>query len=405
MIASQRSLAFAEHFSAAGFDISVLTHQWIEKAGNWEIANGKEPMIVEENGYRVLRVALDTETWVQESTSSIQTLQSYSKGIFEVDETNLNAYSSLKSFLFPHLEKESYDFIMTSYSPHHNIRLCYEAAEKFDIPYHIDFRDLWNHLLLKADYSPKAAERVQNFYIRKYWKKWLKNAHSCTVISEAVGSYLDDLSSVRKIVLLNGYEENIFNGIAKEDTGYFVICHCGSLYPFQDISLFFKGVKLFLNSNDCPELKVRFVGVKSEEMRDRILRGIEVESLQSRVELLPRLSRRDALQEMKNSSLLFFPGWEGIPGGYSGKIFEYMASGIPILVAPNDFDVVESLMEETQAGFVTPKQDPHEVSKFIREIYQAWRKGEKPFKPKLDEVLKYTRKKQVGKLISIIKDY
>ena len=70
---------------------------------------------------------------------------------------------------------------------------------------------------------------------------------------------------------------------------------------------------------------------------------------------------------MNENPIINEPGWENEVGIYSGKIFEYLGSGTPILVAPTDANVVEELINKTKSGIST--SDESEILHFLKLQY------------------------------------
>ncbi|HKY23772.1 MAG TPA: hypothetical protein VJM07_01375, partial [Gaiella sp.] len=65
-------------------------------------------------------------------------------------------------------------------------------------------------------------------------------------------------------------------------------------------------------------------------------------------------------------------------GVLSGKVFEYIAVGRPILaVVPPDGAAAE-LIRETGAGIVAPPDDPGEIGAALEALYGRWLEGGLP---------------------------
>ena len=84
-----------------------------------------------------------------------------------------------------------------------------------------------------------------------------------------------------------------------------------------------------------------------------------------------RVDRRDALKLLKSANVLIYPVCVGYRGIYSGKMFEYLASGNNILIAPGDNDVLDDLLKETRAGI--SKNSREEVTLQLQQWYDEWK--------------------------------
>ena len=90
------------------------------------------------------------------------------------------------------------------------------------------------------------------------------------------------------------------------------------------------------------------------------------------------------------------------PGTHLGKIFDYLASGVDILMAPDDHSVVGDLIRETKAGYIA--NTPEEVCHFLTKQYHAWSKeGTLKYKGIDEKINQYSREAQVEKMAELIK--
>jgi glycosyltransferase involved in cell wall biosynthesis len=69
-------------------------------------------------------------------------------------------------------------------------------------------------------------------------------------------------------------------------------------------------------------------------------------------EFLDRMPRSELEGYMNQSDLLFLTAFDNIKGWYPVKLFEYYASGIPLVLCPSDHESMEKFVHCTNAGFV-----------------------------------------------------
>jgi hypothetical protein len=104
---------------------------------------------------------------------------------------------------------------------------------------------------------------------------------------------------------------------------------------------------------------------------------------------------------MKNADVLVYPAWAGSKGIYSGKIFEYLATGNNILVAPCDNDVIKHLLDETKTG--VSRNTKEEVTLQLQRWYDEWKeKGSVSYRGLPEEIGKYSRENQAKKMANSI---
>ncbi|MFT4678829.1 MAG: glycosyltransferase involved in cell wall biosynthesis [Litorivivens sp.] len=384
VIASARAQAYAENLHKQGWEPTVLTFDWNE---NGEISNTKVPIIEEKQHHRVIRLGRGEKQSV--NAGKLQTWLHYRRGVFDLNEGLLACRQMAQSFLSKHLHQEKYEVVLGIYSPHFHLEQCHWIHTNFGIPYVLDFRDLWDIRLTSRQYAPTFGERVRDYYIGKFWRKWSKDVLFLSTVSEPYSEYLE-LSCLHScITITNGFGAKLFDDLQKQASDKFVIAHIGSFYPDQKVETIFAAGSLLKDQTTAFE--IRFVGVKNEEMRARIYKLAETHDLKDFVKILPRISREEALQETLDADLLYYPAWEGHQGVYSGKIFEYLASGNPILVAPRDFGVVDELIEETQSG-ASFEDDPATICEWVMSVFT----DQLDLERKDHEIQIYSRESQVN---------
>ena len=137
--------------------------------------------------------------------------------------------------------------------------------------------------------------------------------------------------------------------------------------------------------------RVALSGFDMAEERDRL-------RLQGIVEMLPATQRRDILREMISASclLLLQPGTTvSIPG----KLFEYLASGIPIVgIGPVNGDAADVIVK-SKAGEIFDRNDEAAMMAMIRKHYELWNEGKVV---STTDATPFTRKKLTDQLIGIL---
>ena len=103
--------------------------------------------------------------------------------------------------------------------------------------------------------------------------------------------------------------------------------------------------------------------------------------LGDRLELLPYATRAEslALQRDSEALLLLIPDAGGRGKGVlSGKVFEYVAVGRPILASVPLDGAAAELIRDTGAGLVAPPDDPGAIREALEELHSRWRDGRLP---------------------------
>ena len=99
--------------------------------------------------------------------------------------------------------------------------------------------------------------------------------------------------------------------------------------------------------------------------------------------------------------LLVLGPFETDVGLITGKLFEYFASGRPILaLGPQEGDVA-SLLDETKTGHILAWGDVAGTSEFILELYEPWERGDPFGNASSSNITRFTRREQTRQLTDV----
>lgn len=129
--------------------------------------------------------------------------------------------------------------------------------------------------------------------------------------------------------------------------------------------------------------------------------------LGDRVRFLGYRAHHDALALVAQADAGVVIVNDAVPGArsvYTGKLFEYLGMGIPILLlAPTD-GVAAALVEEARAGIVVGYSDAPACVAALRRITAAKRAGERVAEADSTVVARFDRKTQAGQLAAVLDD-
>jgi hypothetical protein len=148
---------------------------------------------------------------------------------------------------------------------------------------------------------------------------------------------------------------------------------------------------------------IRFIGRIGED----ILLSFKKEGLDSNIQYSPHLSHRTCLRYTQGSDLLLLlipdtPGNELI---MTGKLFEYLRSGNPILCLCDRGDAAD-LIREARAGFTVSSRNIEKIQDILWDVYCKWKMGRKilnrTVNPKVVE--RYNRIRNTEKLANLLNE-
>ena len=93
--------------------------------------------------------------------------------------------------------------------------------------------------------------------------------------------------------------------------------------------------------------------------------------------------------------------WKGYKGIIASKIYEYIASGTKIIVAPSDEGAIEEIIKSSQCGCVFSNKE--EIVGFLNSEYEKYIQG-KISKNDVTQsnVQQFSRQKQVENLVNSV---
>jgi len=101
--------------------------------------------------------------------------------------------------------------------------------------------------------------------------------------------------------------------------------------------------------------------------------------------------------------LLFIEEGPAARGILTGKLFEYLGSGVPILALAPEGEAAE-LIRTTRGGRVVPGDDAEAVAGALREAFAAFRRGERPFgDPDRAAILRTSRPELTARLADLFR--
>ena len=266
-----------------------------------------------------------------------------------------------------YLSSNKIDYIIATGEPFILHKYAFLLSKKFGIPYILDYRDGWttrdDNLELKGFFK-----FLNEFYFRKFEKKYLKNSSMVTSANPFEGPKIKNISPNIKL-------ENILNGFLEEDiqlgkgveqlSDYFRIAYAGTIYPFNCVEDFLEGLVNFLKEFPKAKFKLMLLGIENQPDQLNRIKNYNTDLLQY-IESSERMSKKDLITWFcKCNCLLVFtsPTTKLLPS----KIYEYFALKRKILVSINDKSDVETLINETNAGYNC--NNSNEIKNALKEMY------------------------------------
>lgn len=243
------------------------------------------------------------------------------------------------------------------------------------IPWILEFRDPWYP-------SARPLRRRFEAMLHSFLLK-----HADAVIAVTEGHALDlkntwNVPPEKLHVIRNGFDEDDFRN-GQEDyrgtlpKGYFHISHLGTIYEGHSGQFFPALRELTIERPDLTNrLHVNIIGYPDQQ----VLRLANDPQLKPLIHFQGMISHEESLQVMRasNGLLIFLADPRFSRMAVSGKTYEYLRTGRPILAIAHDGGVKE-LIREGKAGCVVHPEDTAGIKQALQTLFDQYsRNGHRP---------------------------
>jgi glycosyltransferase involved in cell wall biosynthesis len=303
-------------------------------------------------------------------------------------------------FLNFYLQNNSIDVIISTGPPHSMHLIARGVKRKHPhIPWIADFRDPWTNI--------DFYEELKLTFIADGIHKRLEK--SVLAESDAVVSVGNTMSEELKVILNNSKQNAKFkvipNGfdesdkptsVAKKDD-HFTIAHIGTLNKSRNPELLWNVLAELIHENKgfAENMRIKLVG----KLDYSVLEAIEKHKLTPYLIKIDYLPHSEVMQVIQQShvNLLLVNNTKNAKGILTGKIFEYLLAGPPVLaIGPPDGDLA-LLLKQTQGGYISDFKDKEGLKKNILALFE-----ENDLTRNEKAIEQYSRRNLTGQLASLM---
>jgi glycosyltransferase involved in cell wall biosynthesis len=266
------------------------------------------------------------------------------------------------------------DVIVATGGPFIAFRLAKHLSDKLGRPYVLDYRDPWTG-------NPHDARPVRPATIQEELTL-LAGCSAVTIVSRSWALSLDQRFSLgsKLHVVTNGYDPEELANLEPYDFGHFAIVYTGKFYPpkrvITPIMAALKSLKA-TGTEKNGEWYFHYYGHDVNHVREEAERF----DVMDRVFMHGSVSRVDVLSAVRGAGVAVViasvtgEGTQEDTGIVTGKIFEPLGLGTPILlIAPPGSDATE-IVEETGRGRRVAGTDIEGITHFFLETMAAKRQA------------------------------
>jgi glycosyltransferase involved in cell wall biosynthesis len=269
------------------------------------------------------------------------------------------------------------------------------VSRRTGIPWVADFRDEWAN-------NPHLGESRKVLARLTARSERAITSSARRVIVAADYFRLEGLApdNPRRSVILNGVDAaDLPRRSMQPPRDRFVLASVGTIYDSFDPSAALRALTRLVEQGEIEreQVEVRFVGsIWSDGFEPP--RGI-------RCELTGYIDHARAVEEMCMASalLLYRPSSSLAP---SGKLFEYLASGRPILCLTRPDNLAARLVREWDAGVLADPNDETETEAAILTLWRRWQDSGLPDQPEVRRrvLARYSRQAAASELAQVLDD-
>ena len=382
----QRPLKFAKYLKKFGYEPIVVTK------GNCEPKLSRDYSLLNEvDGVSVIRIQEKDRHPEEMDSGEISILSDlfYSIGL---DDKWLDKYFSIlndKWELLPDndvvwvldcikeieeaVDLRTISIVFTTIAPYSTALLGAYLKLRYGLKWVLDYRDPWclNDYNMKRFYSYRMERRS---FERELEIALLNHTDHVVATSEVYcDEFIKACDGVRTICITNGYDETDFQHINSELThrDAFRILFNGTVYKDFDICFIIKIINELIADEEIDKNKIRLEFNGSTPFLDASVNKTDIYKI---VEYNGYLRHEESIKKMYESSILLVFGsyGDGAYSGYTGKLFEYLRTGIPILSISSPYGVHYEMVEEHHHGITATIEDSEKIKNFVCEVFRRW---------------------------------
>lgn len=285
--------------------------------------------------------------------------------------------------------------VITTGPPHSTHLIGYWIHRRYRLPWIADLRDPWTGI---DYYEMLPMTRCARWIDARLERRVLAAASRRVVVTPSMQRVLAN-RGLPAVLIPNGYDPADFEGLLPQPSDYFWLTHAGSMNPARNPEALWQALHQL---DGARKLRVRLIGTVDASVQQTIARY----GLKEKVEVLPFLPHRQALQYLLSSALLLLVinRVAGNAGIVTSKLYEYLGAGRPVLgIGPVAGDAA-AVLRETQAGAMFDYDDVEGIVAYLRRHYAAWEEGQ-PLPGAVSELAQcYSRPYLAGKLACLLEE-
>lgn len=276
-------------------------------------------------------------------------------------------------YLTAYLKEHHVDAIISTGPPHSMHLIAMKLHAKLNIPWIADFRDPWTEI----DFY--QALRLSPWANRKHHRlerKVLQQADKVVTVGWDWAEGLRRHGAPQVDVILNGFDWSVAPSSQQIPLSEkFTLSHIGLLGPTRNNPVFWQAVGELVAEHEAfrKHLDIQLIG----QIDNSAIKSIEKAGLTEYVTHLAYIPHDEVMQKQCASQvlLLFVNNTPNAKGIMTGKLFEYLSSGRPILcIGPEDGDAAH-IISEVDAGTTIGFEKKETMKAHLLALFEKYQSG------------------------------
>jgi glycosyltransferase involved in cell wall biosynthesis len=304
-----------------------------------------------------------------------QKVSTWIRGNFFIPDPRRFWVKPAAAFLSGYLKDNEIDTIITTGPPHslHLIGLRLKTKHR-ELRWLADFRDPWSEWgLLDSLLVSGLVRRIH----RRLENKVLRAADELITITPFYVRRFEQLANRRVRLLTNGFDEEDFNRMRYSKAEQFIIRHVGVVNEKCDPRPFMRALEIEMEADVdfAADVRVEFIGEVHPDFKEYIASCGALKKVTRFCGNIPH-SQLIALYGSSSMLLLILTGYKDAEGFLPGKLFEYLATRLPVLaVGPVTGDAA-TVLNETGCGVMVASEDVKGIREALAKTYQNWKRNQ-----------------------------
>ncbi len=305
------------------------------------------------------------------------------------------------------IKEHNINVVYTTSSPYSDHLIGLYIKQKMPtIKWVADFRDEWTN-------NPYTLDHPHNWVRTNIEKKMeqavLQQADVLVTNTPVMRQNFIDKSNSRAdnfYVISNGYDEEDFTAYKmqpkQQKREQLQLTYTGLLYGRRKPDTFFEALGSLIKEKqiDGTKICVSLIGNYHEK---ELQQKIDSYDLTKQVTIVGYLPHDECVKRQMDADILVLIEGTGVGAEafYTGKLFEYMNTGKPVLACIPEAGAAAGLVRKTNIGKVSHTDSVDQIKTNLLAYYKEWQSGVIQYAPDSAEIKRYERKELTRQLAEL----